>query len=100
MNRASTAICLTILLCATLATATAARSDEQEPTSTAGKVTRVTLYRGQALITRAISLSGTPGSRELIVTDLPPNIVDGSLFAEAPDKIVVRAVRLLQRAVG
>ncbi len=100
MNRSSTAICLTLLLCANLATATAARSDEQEPTSTAGKVTRLTLYRGQALITRAISLSGAPGSRELIVTDLPPNIVDGSLFAEAPDKIEVRAVRLRQRAVG
>ncbi len=100
MNRSSTAICLTLILCSVFSTEMAAFSDEQEPSSTAGKVTRVTLYRGQALITRAISLSGAAGSRELIVTDLPPNIVDGSLFAEAPDKIEVRAVRLRQRAVG
>lgn len=74
--------------------------DDPASSSTAGQVIRVTLYRGQALVTRSIQLEGAAGSRELVVTDLPLNIVDGSLFAEAADQVDVRAVRLRQRAVG
>lgn len=76
-----------------------ARGEDQDSAG-AGRVVRVTLYRGQALVTRSIVAGGPAGSRELVVTDLPLNIVDGSLYAEALDKIEVRAVRLRQRAVG
>jgi len=68
--------------------------------STKGTVSRVTLYRGQALITRQISLDGPAGSQEVVVADLPVTIVDGSLYAESSDKVEVRAVRFRQRAVG
>jgi hypothetical protein len=95
--RTTTFVAGLLLLLAPIA---CAASEEQEVASQAGKVTRVTLYRGQALVTRSIPFGGVAGSRELIITDLPSNIVDGSLFAEAPDKVEVRAVRLRQRAVG
>ncbi len=72
--------------------------DNSEPTT--GTVSRVTLYRGQALITRKIDVAGDAGSQEVVVSDLPLTIIDGSLYAESSDKIEVRAIRFRQRAVG
>ncbi len=69
-----------------------------EPTT--GIVRRVILYRGQALVTRQIQVEGPKGSQEVVVTDLPATIVDGSMFAESINGIEVRAVRYRQRAVG
>ena len=37
----------------------------------ASRVTRVTLYRGQALVTRTVSLETPRGAMEIIVPDLP-----------------------------
>jgi hypothetical protein len=65
-----------------------------------GRVTDVTLYRGQALVTRTIPVAADAAGGELVVGDLPQQIVDGSLFAEADEGIEVRAVRLRRRAVG
>lgn len=65
-----------------------------------GRVTDVTLYRGQALVTRTIPVAADLAGGELVVGDLPQQIVDGSLFAEADDGLEVRAVRLRRRAVG
>ncbi|MCP4701953.1 MAG: mucoidy inhibitor MuiA family protein [Gammaproteobacteria bacterium] len=64
-----------------------------------GKVTEVTLYRGQARVIRSIPVEGGPGSLELTVTDLPREIVRTGLFAEAPPGVEVRAVRYRSRAV-
>jgi hypothetical protein len=68
--------------------------------SVEGKVTGVTLYRGQALVTRAVPVEGNPGSIEIIVGKLPEQIVPNSLFAEGGDAIEIRAVRFRTRAVG
>ncbi len=68
--------------------------------SNAGTVSRVTLYRGQALITRNIKIEGAAGSQEVVVSDLPMTILDSSLYAESSDKVEVRAVRFRRRAVG
>lgn len=65
-----------------------------------GRVTHVTLYRGQAMITRTVPLDGEKGIVDLVVGDLPEQVVPDSLFAEAGDKIVVRAVRFRSRAVS
>ncbi len=65
----------------------------------AGRVTSVTLYRGQALVTRAVKIAGEEGGKELVVTDLPNNILGDSLFAEGTG-VDVRAVRFRTRAVG
>ena len=70
------------------------------PKAVVGKVTGVTLYRGEALVTRAVAFPADKGSQEVVVSDLPQHIVEGSLFTEAGEGVEVRAVRLRQRAVG
>ncbi len=65
-----------------------------------GRVTGVTLYRGQALVTRAVPVEGNAGSLEIVVGKLPEQIVPNSLFAEGGDTIEIRAVRFRTRAVG
>lgn len=72
----------------------------QDGAGSAGTVSRVTLYRGQALVTRTVRIDGPAGSREIVVTDLPGTVLDTSLFAESADQVEVRAVRYRQRAVG
>jgi hypothetical protein len=65
-----------------------------------GRVSQVTLYRGQAQITRVIRVEGEPGSTEIVVGNLPEQVVPGSVFAEGGDSVEVRAVRFRTRAVG
>lgn len=72
-----------------------------EPTTeTAGRVTSVTLYRGQALVSRTIDLEGPKGSIEVVVKELPEQVVPNSVFAEGGEGVEVRAVRFRARAVG
>jgi uncharacterized protein (TIGR02231 family) len=73
---------------------------EKPPASLPGQVTQVTLYRGQALVTRTISLDGPKGGAEVVVGDLPEQIVPDSLFAEGSEGVEIRAVRYRSRAVG
>jgi uncharacterized protein (TIGR02231 family) len=65
-----------------------------------GKIESVTLYRGQAMVMRAIPVDAPAGPAELVVTDLPENIVPGSIYASADGETQVRAVRFRTRAVG
>ncbi|NQT41444.1 MAG: mucoidy inhibitor MuiA family protein [Planctomycetes bacterium] len=71
-----------------------------QPQASPGKVTEVTLYRGQAMVTRAIPVKAPQGSVEIVVGDLPEQVVTGSLFAEGSEGVEVRAVRFRTRAVG
>ncbi|NQU22645.1 MAG: mucoidy inhibitor MuiA family protein [Candidatus Nealsonbacteria bacterium] len=92
-------LCVRFLLIALVGlattTAVAAAGDE-----VVGRVTDVTLYRGQAMVTRAIPLAGPVGSVEIVVGSLPEQIVSDSLFAEGSEGTEVRAVRYRTRAVG
>jgi hypothetical protein len=65
-----------------------------------GRVANVTLYRGQAQVTRAVPIEGDAGSMEIVVGNLPEQVVPGSLFAEGSDAVEIRAVRFRTRAVG
>ncbi|MEM6687995.1 MAG: mucoidy inhibitor MuiA family protein [Planctomycetota bacterium] len=56
-----------------------------------GKVSRVTLFRDTAIVTREVEVE--PGVEQFIVTGLPDQIIPGSLFAESND-LSVRCVRL------
>jgi len=60
----------------------------------------VTLYRGQAQITRDVAVPAGEGAVELVVSGLPDQIQPGSLFAEGGQGIDVRAVRYRERVVG
>ena len=65
-----------------------------------GKVDAVTVYRGQALVSRAVVVPAGVGLAELVVGDLPQRILAGSLFAEGGEGIEVRSVRYRERPVA
>lgn len=65
-----------------------------------GRVSAVTLYRGQAQVTREVPVEGAAGRLEIVVSQLPEQIVPNSLFAEGGDGVEIRAVRFRTRAVG
>ena len=71
-----------------------------EPTTSRGRPVEVTLYRGQAQVTRLVEVpGGDKGPVEIVVTELPAYVISNSLFAEGSEGIDVRAVRYRARAV-
>ena len=70
-----------------------------ETVETPGNVDAVTVYRGQALVTRIVELTGPAGLHEIVVTDLPEHAVPGSIHAESADGVEVRSVRYRVRPV-
>ncbi len=71
-----------------------------EPFENAGNVDAVTVYRGQALVTRVVEVPGPAGLREVVVTDLPEHVVPGSIYAESANGVEVRSVRYRVRPVS
>jgi hypothetical protein len=65
-----------------------------------GAIDAVTVYRGQALVSRGITVPGGAGLRELVVTDLPEAINPASLYAESADGVEIRSVSYRVRPVG
>ena len=63
-----------------------------------GTVDAVTLYRGQALVTRIVSFDAPAGAVQLVVKDLPEAVLAHSLYANADKGVQVRAVRYRSRA--
>jgi hypothetical protein len=59
----------------------------------------VTVYRGQALVTRVVDLPATAGLAEIVVSELPERLQPGSLFAESADGVEVRSVSYRERPV-
>ena len=87
-------------LASALAVSTASQAAPAASDRVPGRVTHVTLYRGQAMVTRTIPIEGAKGSKELVVGDLPEQVVADSFFAEGGGGIEVRAVQFRSRAVG
>jgi len=58
-----------------------------------GTITDVIVYRGQALVTRTIELKNGSGDVELLVENLPEQIIPESLYALSNDGIQVLSVR-------
>lgn len=74
-----------------------------QPIETRGTVEAVTIFRGQALVTRLVNLSkpgDAGGVREVVVTDLPERLLPGSLYAEGGGDIQVRSVRYRERPLS
>lgn len=65
-----------------------------------GKLESVTLYRGQALVTRIVSVEAPQGAVQLTVTGLPESVLGHSLFASSGNDVRIRAVRFRAHAVG
>jgi hypothetical protein len=70
-----------------------------EPTVTEGRVSAVTVYQGQALVTRELEVKDAQGLHEVVVTNLPESVLPGSLFAEPSDGVEVRSVRYRARPI-
>ncbi len=59
----------------------------------AGEVSAVTVYQGQALVTRTVDLADVSGLAEVVVTNLPANVIASSLYAEPQKDVEIRSVR-------
>jgi hypothetical protein len=70
-----------------------------EPVVTEGRVSAVTVYQGQALVTRELDVPEAQGLLEVVVTNLPENVLPGSLFAEPTDGVQIRSVRYRARPI-
>lgn len=71
-----------------------------DPNDSRGTIESVTVYRGQALVTRALNLAQAAGLAEVVVTDLPPRVLPGSLYAEGSAGVQVRSVQFRTRPVA
>ncbi len=71
-----------------------------DPIQTKGTVDEVTVYRGQALVSRTVTIDAAPGLTEVLVTDLPDQVIPASLYAESSGPgIEVRSVRYRIRPI-
>jgi len=69
------------------------------PRPAASKIVAVTVYQGQALVTREVGVPEGDGLVELVVTPMPAQTVDGSLYTEGADGLRVLSTRFRTRAV-
>jgi hypothetical protein len=70
--------------------------EQQENT---GKVAQVIVYRGQALVTRIIEADLPEGTSEILVPDLPGEILSDSLFAQFQSDARVISVRYREKSI-
>jgi hypothetical protein len=71
----------------------------QSPRTAASLITDVTVYQGQALVTREVVVPAGDGTVELVVTPLPAQTVDSSLYTEGAEGLRVLSTRFRTRAV-
>lgn len=88
-------VCAVAVAASFLASAFAAA----EAVQARGRIESVTLYRGQALVTRVVSIDAPAGPAQIVVGELPEQIVGDSLYAAGRGDLQVRAVRYRTRAV-
>jgi len=86
------------ILAVALIIITASTASADVPATT-GTISKVTVYRGQALVTREVSVDLPPGTSELIVKDLPARIVPESIYAQTSGNTKVLSVRYRETAV-
>ena len=73
--------------------------DVPPPKPAASRVTAVTVYTENALVTRKVVVPEGKGLIELVVTPLPPETIRGSLYTEGGDGLRVLSTRFRTRAV-
>lgn len=64
-----------------------------------GNITDVIVYRGQALVTRAIEADLPKGTSEIIVDKLPANIIPESLYSQTTDGTTILSVRYREKTI-
>lgn len=73
-------------------------ADAPPAPATSGRIESVTVYQGQALVTRVVEVQGHKGAQELLISDLPEEIVPASIHAEGSDSVSVRSISYRVRA--
>jgi len=73
--------------------------DVPAPRPAASKIVAVTVYQGQALVTREVGVPEGEGIVELVVTPLPAATMDNSLYTEGGEGLRVLSTRFRTRAV-
>ncbi len=63
------------------------------------RITQVTVYPNSALVTREVEVPAGAGTLELVVSPLPPQTVNSSLYSEGSDGIRVLTTRFRTRPV-
>src|SRR5947207_8954993 len=82
-----------------LITVLVTRAFAAEPTTAPSKVTAVTVYQDSALVTREVQTPAGAGPMELIVSPLPAQTLDSSLYSEGTDGIRILTTRYRTRAI-
>src|SRR4051794_26394580 len=82
-----------------LLTTLISRAFAAEPTTAPSKVSAVTIYQDSALVTREVTTPASAGLMELIVSPLPAQTIDSSLYSEGGDGIRILTTRYRTRAI-
>ncbi len=93
------AVCSGQVRPATRGAATAPVATVKMPAASAGKVISVTVYQGTALVTREVDVPAGQGLVEVVVSPLPPQTIDSSLYTESGDGLRILSTRYRTRAV-
>ncbi len=88
------------LICAQVGRAPSQPAVNSPPLRTASsRIADVTVYQGQALVTREVSVPEGEGNVELLVAPLPPQTIENSLYTEGADGLRVLSTRFRSRVV-
>ena len=91
--------CIVVIVRATLAQVAPTTAPAEAQNAATSKIIAVTVYQGDALVTREVQVSEGRGIVELVMRPLPPQTIDSSLFTESSDGIRVLTTRMRTRAV-
>src|SRR5438552_7940852 len=69
------------------------------PRVAASRITHVTVYPNNALVTREVKVPAGTGTVELVVNPLPERTIDNSLYSEGSDGIRVLSTRFRTRPI-
>src|SRR5439155_24993608 len=70
-----------------------------QPKTAPSRVTAVTVYQNSALVTREVEVPEGAGAIELVVSPLPPQTVDSSLYSEGSDGLRILTTRYRMRPI-
>lgn len=92
---------LSLLTLAVLLSTTVRADDKADVVKpAASKITTVTVYSTNALVTREVTAPDAAGLTEIVVSPMPPYTMQTSLYAEGNDNIRVLSVRYRTRAIA
>src|SRR5262245_24315513 len=76
-----------------------AKPDAAPAKAAGSRVVKVTLYPNSALVTREVDVPAGDGITELVVPQLPPRVVNSSLYSEGANGLRVLSTRFRSRQV-